>query len=81
MNVSVERAVPYGYHGILLAYRPSLRDEGEVYGIQGQFGDYWNQNSWNWLYQSFTIGSTNTFWLGRGQGEFSVVLPQGHANA
>jgi hypothetical protein len=69
-NASVERAVPYGYHGVLLAYRPSLREGSEVGGIQGQFGGYTTQNSWNWLYQSFTVGSTNTFWLSRDQSEF-----------
>lgn len=70
VNVAVERAVPYGCHGVILAFRPSLRAGGEVGGLQGQFGDYRNQNSWNWLYQSFTIGSTNTLWLGRDQREF-----------
>lgn len=73
VNVAVERASPYGCHGVVLAFRPSMRTSGEVWGLQGQFGDYRNQNSWNWLYQSFTIGSTNTLWLGRGQREFIRV--------
>ena len=70
LNVAVERTVPYGSHGVLLAYRPSLRSGGEVGGLQGQFGSYGNQNSWNWLYQSFTIGSTNTMWLGSSHSDF-----------
>ena len=73
VNVAVERTVPHGSHGILLAYRPSLRSDGEVGGLNGQFGDYTNQNAWNWLYESFTLGTTNLFWTGRGRESFIRV--------
>ena len=73
LNVAVERTVPYGSHGVLLAYRPSLRSGGEVGSLHGQFGSYGNQNAWNWLYESFTLGTTNTFWTSRSRSWFVRV--------
>ena len=64
-NAQIERNVGHGSHGLLLAYRPSMRSGGEVQGVQGQFGGYSLQNSWNWLYQSVSVGTTHKFWSGR----------------
>lgn len=67
VNVNLERVVRYGSHGLVLAYRPSLRSGGEVRGSFGLFGDYGTQNAWNWIHQSFTIGSTHRMDLEKGR--------------
>lgn len=72
-NAHVERNVEHGSHGLLLAYRPSRQSGGEVGGAHGQFGDYSLQNSWNWLYQSVSVGTTHKFWSGRADRYFFEV--------
>ena len=66
LNLAVERNFGRRYHGLLLAYKPSTRSSGGTDGITGLFGDYELQNTWNWLYEGVSIGSTNKLFMHTG---------------
>lgn len=57
INVGVDWRLNKHSFGVSAAYRPSLKRSGSVQAvIMGLGGDYFSQNSWNWLYESATIG-------------------------
>jgi len=56
INVGVDRRLNKHSFGVFAAYRPSLKQSGTVQATTGFGGDYFSQNSWNWLYESTTIG-------------------------